>query len=110
MGSKRRGEPDGNAMAAAIAVQRAMIKFAEQFYRAEDLFDHLFEDGVQVTGIRIKLPDQEREGYMAVVSALVDGEPVVAFTGGSTYQEAQLGALQRLENRSLKWSSDRFKK
>lgn len=104
------GDTAGNAMASALAVQREMLRVAEMLYRSEHILDVSFEHEIVVTAFRVTTPANGRDGYMGVVSALVDGAPCVAFHGAESLHEAFIGCLQRLENRSLKWKEDQWKR
>lgn len=110
--SKRDNGQDnrGNAIAAQAAFERELMRFAQVFYRTEGLFDRLFENDIVVRRIAVTMPSQDRDGYMGVVTADVGGQAMVAFHGGTSMGDALKGLLERLENGSIKWKTDSFKK
>lgn len=106
---KKQSEPAGNTIAAQVAFERELMRFAQVFYRSDYLLERLFEGDVWVKRISVTMPNDERSEYMAVCSAVVGGEWMVAFQGGSTMGEALKGLLERMENGSVKWRPDKFK-
>lgn len=110
--SKRNNGSDnnGNTLAAQAAFDRELMRFAQVFYRADMILDRLFENDVVVKRIAVSMPGGEREGYMGVVTADVAGVPCVAFHGGTSLGDALKGLMERLENGSIKWKTDQYRK
>lgn len=111
MSEKRKsksGEVDGNAMASAMAIQRQLIRGAEQLARAESTFRWHEDRDRAVLAIRIRLPEYAGGEYMAVVSAEEEGARVVGFHNGTTLFETVQGLLARMENDTLVWKEDKY--
>lgn len=104
------GEVSGNAMASAMAVQRQLIRAAEQVARAEGTFRWHEDRDRDILAIRVRMPQHAEGEYMAVVSADSDEGPVVAFHSAPTFGETIVGLLARLENDTLVWKEDKYAK
>ncbi len=96
----------GNTVASALAVQRHLVGTGERVALFEKTLDGLFEDGIDVVGLSVKMPHQENPDYLWVVRAVAGDERKVAFHAGETFEESLRGLLSRLANRSLKWRRD----
>lgn len=106
MSRKRTEQNSGNSVAAQVQFDKEMYKVGVLLHRADDMFQRLFEEGVDVTRMSVVLPQIDKPDYLCVVTATIDGVKHVAFHGGSTYVEAVTGILNRLMNGSLKWRLD----
>lgn len=100
-------EVPGNAYASAVAVQKQMVRLAETVYRLDERLQDLFENEVDIKQIKFIAPRMDKSGWLAVVTATVDGKDAVAFHGGEDFTEALKGVLDRLGNGSLKWKEDK---
>lgn len=96
----------GNTVASAIAVQRHLVGTGERVALFEKTLDGLFEAGVEVVGLSVRMPHEENPDYLWVVRAVKDEAKVVAFHAGETFEESLRGLLARLANKSLKWRKD----
>lgn len=103
-----KAEMPGNAVASAAAFQRQCMRIAEQLMRVEFTLGQLFEDDVHIVGMSVRLPETEGADYLVTVRAWVGGKRVVGFHGHSVFSEALRGVWARLENRSMRWSEDKF--
>ena len=107
--ARKNDEVNGNAMASALAVQRQLIRQAEQAARVEMSLERLDEDDIMVRSMRIVMPKMDGSDYMIVVNADTPDGAVCCFTSGVTFSEALSTCLARLENRSAKWVKDKYR-
>lgn len=106
--SRKGDENAGNALAAQAAFERELFRVAQVWHRVDMLLDRLFENDIVVRRLSVVVPTPDRDGFTAIVTATVSGEPCVAFHGGTTFVEAMTGLLNRLENGSVKWKIDQY--
>lgn len=107
----KKSDNAGNTLAAQAAFDREMVRSAATIMRFDRVADRLFEgDEMVVTRISVNLPTQERDGYLAIVTATHPEGNLVAFHGGTTLLDALVGLISRLENGSIKWQKDRFQR
>lgn len=65
--------------------------------------------GMQVTGMGIRMPREERGEFLVTIRALdSEGAPFVAFHGASDLGEALTGLWNRLQNGTLRWKPDEW--
>lgn len=105
-----KGDVPGNAMGSVAAYQKEMLRTAEIIQRVDELLQRLYEEGCDVTAFRVKAPDMTGMNWMVIGYATIDGASWVSFQAGDSFKEALVGWLNRLENRSLKWKLDEYKK
>jgi len=96
---------ESSAQAETDRLQRRM---GATLMRAEVVFDRLFESEVELLRISVKVPTQQGEDYLAVVTAYENGSRVVGFHGAATFAECVEGCLNRLTNRSMKFRPDQY--
>lgn len=99
----------GNAVASALAVQREMVRLAEQVYRMERVLDRLDGDNVFIKGLRFRPPFGEGDQWLGVVTADIEGVPKVGFVSDETFASTVRKAVAMLENGSMKWRDDEYK-
>lgn len=63
--------------------------------------------GVDLTGFNIKADD---DGFIIVLKGVKGGKPVVAFSGGRTWQDAVELLCYEAAHNSLQWKPDRYAK
>lgn len=101
-------EVSGDARESMLRFQEAQLEVAYALSKAEDVFDAVFEKGVEVAEIRLRLPVSEGQGYLVIVKALGQDGKVVGFHDGTTLVEALVGALRRLKQGTVRWKSDEW--
>ena len=62
---------------------------------------------VQVTEVRIKVPDYALGEYMVILKGVGDGQKFIAFYKADDYESAVSGAILAWENDSIKWREDK---
>lgn len=65
---------------------------------------------LDITEIRVKKPKADGEGVMIIVKATEEGQTFVGFHSADSAGEALKGALERVQNRTLKWREDHYNK
>ncbi len=99
----------GDARASALAVQRVLLRLAEQLVRAEDIFERLDEGDLSIDSMGVRLPQYEGGDYMVTVRAVKEGVAVVGFHGADSLAESLRGVLARLSNGSMRWRDDKYR-
>lgn len=79
---------------------RALLKLNRVLTSEED-------DDMKITEIKVLACNETRVEPMVVVKALVGGERFVGFSSGPTAAEALAGAIERIDNASLKFRPER---
>jgi hypothetical protein len=65
-------------------------------------------DGLTITEIRIRAAREPGGEMLVTIKAQTsDGQRFVGFHGAFTLEEAMRGALERIDNATLKWREDR---
>lgn len=99
-------EVAGNSVASAAGLSRILERVGMALTDAERSFEVQFDRDVAVTSIKVLLPTYERADYLVVCNAEREGERLVAFHGGASFQEAVVGTLHKFRNNSMKWRAD----
>lgn len=106
---KKQLDVPGNARESALAVQRVLLRLAEQLVRADRTFERLAEEELEVVGMSVKLPEYAGGDYLVTVRAFKGGVAVVAFHGSDQFADVVRGAIARLENGSMRWRDDNYR-
>ncbi len=101
-------EQPGNVVGSRAAYVRSLVRSAETLIDFEHTVEQLFEDDVYVHGLSIKLPDDDRPEYLAVVRVSIGGTKKVGFHNALTFGDVVVGVVARLKNRSFKWKDDEY--
>jgi hypothetical protein len=106
----KQGELAGNAMGSAAAYTRALIKIGERMLGADTVFERSYTRGDVVLSMSLRVPELDGEDWLVTVRAYQEARRVVGFHAAPTFSEAVVGALNRLENGSMKWKDDAFER
>ncbi len=98
----------GNALASQAAYVRQLVNWAETVLTAERVFDKLFDEGVYVRGMSIRLPNDESPEYLMVVRLDGEGGKRVGFHSADTLLSLVVGTLRRLRSGSIKFKEDEY--
>ena len=83
-------------------------KVGETLISADSRFEALDENDCTVMAIRIRFPGHEKDDFLVTTKAAIEGKQMVAFHGADTFQEALVGTLNRLYNKSMQWKEDQY--
>lgn len=77
------------------------------------LLDHItstnWRGQVLLTGLSMRCPLEERGEFLVVLKGEdSDGAPVVGFHGAFSASEALVGAVERMNNGTIKWRIDQY--
>lgn len=64
--------------------------------------------GVVVTGLKLRMPTEERPDCLVIVSALKGDRVLVGFHSADMPAEAIRGAIARVENGTMVWRNDLY--
>lgn len=70
--------------------------------------EHWWSEGFDLKGIRVRPPADAYSEWLVTITAVREGEPLVAFTTSDELGSALHLALARLMNGSLKWQEDQY--
>ncbi len=98
----------GNSVGSHAAYVRQMVRNAETLLSLEQIADRLFEQDVEVRGITVRFPEDDRPEYLAVIRVMVAGSKEVGFHSAPTFIEVVVGVVTRLQNGSLKFREDTY--
>lgn len=101
-------EIPGNAAGSHAAYVRALVRVAEALLDFEQTAERLFEEDVHIRGMSIRMPDDDRPEYMAVVRVYEGGVKKVGFHNAPSFSEVVVGVVNRLKNRSMKFKDDEY--
>lgn len=83
-------------------------KLLRATWRLDRLMAEEMDDGLRITEIRLRAPREVGEDILATVKAVtVEGKRFVGFHGALSSAEAIRGAVERINNATLKWREDR---
>lgn len=100
----------GNSIASAAAFDKEMVRLGLGLIRVDNTLERLFEEDIVVLDIRVRIPEYAGAEFLCICSARIGGEHVVAFSSGTTFIDALRGMLARMENGTVKWSVDKYRK
>lgn len=106
--SKRNEEVPGNTMQSAVNLARLLEKIARPVMIFQGRYEGERTEGVEILAIRFKAPGHPMGEWLAVVSASIEDERVVAFHKADDFSECLKGVLNRINNGSIKWRSDEY--
>lgn len=106
--SKKNRDVPGNSLASQAQYQRDMLRLGETISRMERILDRMFEEEWIPKRVSIKVPVNQGDEYLVIITAESPGGPVVAFTSGQSFAEAIRVAIARIENGSVKWKEDAY--
>jgi hypothetical protein len=106
----RKDKEAGSAVNRQVAFDKEMFKKGIKVTRMSNHIEKTETHDTGVTSIRFKAPTDERAEWFGVVSYVHEGEPLVAFHSGETFEEVLLGVCSRFVNGSLKWKEDQYVK
>lgn len=98
----------GNSVGSHAAYVRSLVRGAENLLSFEDTIERMFEEEIFVLGFSVKLPNDDRPEYLAVVRISVGGEKKVGFHNALTLGDLVIGVANRLRNRSFQWKDDEY--
>lgn len=101
-------EVPGDARESMLRFQEAQLQIAYELSKAEGTFDAIFETGTEIQELRIRLPQDDGQGYLVVIKALSEKGKIVGFHDGTTLTDALLGALRRLKQGNVRFKPDEW--
>jgi len=98
----------GSSTAAQLQFEKQMYNIGALVVGFEGQLERMFEHDNYIKKLLVKPAGYEREDYLLVVTAYIDGADVVAFQQGSDLSEVLTGLIKRLKNGSVKWKADGY--
>lgn len=98
----------GSALKGAVAFQEELAQEALVIRRVDRWLGLQEEDDFRLTGLKLRAPIEYSGEYLVIISAYVQGQPMVGFSSGSTIMEALLVCSRRILNGSIKWKDDQY--
>jgi len=92
------------------AVEREVHDLGAVQLRASQMFINLEDEDFYVKSITFQSPFHTGGDWRVIVRVHAGGEDLVGFHGAHTYAEAGRGALERIDNRTMKWKEDEYAK
>ncbi len=94
------------AQAQLIAAEHLEAKFRVSASKLSEWLENPGDGEVYVTKLTFKVNWGDEGDCFVIVNATIGGQKQVAFHGGSTFGDAIIGVMKRLENGSMKWRKD----
>jgi len=105
---KQYAEVPGNVLATQAEIERTLAATGSSVHMLDHLVAALFDEGVQIKAIRLKLPEAKYGEVMAVVTMEAEGVGYVGFHVDTSVANTLRGVSSRLKNRSFKWKEDEY--
>lgn len=103
-------EYPGNTMMSQAAFDRRLYNHGKHLLELQDGFNKCYLDGNRLRALRLVAPEQEAGEWLAVLTIVQDGEPLVAFSSGFDLVSCLQTLNGRMRNGSLKWKVDEYAK
>jgi hypothetical protein len=93
-----------------VAFEQFTQRLGGTLIRTERILEGLDNEDCIVTSLRVRTPGYTYSDYLVTIKAEIEGVPHVGFHGATTFGEAIQGAIERLQNRTMKWKADQYAK
>lgn len=104
MGEKRGGRADD------IEYVKDAVRLAEELRRFDHRATDEWTEEFILRDMRVSSPTHDRPEWFCVVRAYVEGQPVVGFCSGASFEAVLHLVMARIMNGSMKWRDDGDKK
>lgn len=101
-------EVPGNSVGSQMEFERQMLRAAEQMLRFERVAARLWDDGIVLKGMSVRLPKVPGGDFLVVVRADKDGSAAVCFVGSDSLMDVVRKTVATLENGTAKWKDDEY--